>query len=322
MDWVLDEIEVLLVGIASTFVYLSTIILPVIAILCSFLFPFYFVPILFCYTLLCWLDGCEWKTGRPWASFSEKNPFFKMMRRYFPIKLHISAGLKPENMTGQEQFVFAIHPHGTCSDYRLIMDGMISQCIPKLKSWRTLAASILFKLPLIRELVIWTRCVDASRKVAERVLFEGHSIMVIPGGEKEQLLTTYQQEIVFLSSRKGFVRLAMKFGVPIVPVYVFGCSDLYKTSPAFLETRTFIMKKLRIGLPLFWGRRGFGVPLLCPHKIPLNVVFGEPIIIERKENPSQLEIDDAHSKYIHALIEIFEINKAKFGYADRSLCIQ
>ena len=41
--------------------------------------------------------------------------------------------------------------------------------------------------------------------------------------------------------------------------------------------------------------------------------MGKPIEVEKKENPSQEDIDSLHEKYVKALIEVFEENKTKFG---------
>ena len=45
-----------------------------------------------------------------------------------------------------------------------------------------LSASVLFHIPLVRELALWTRCVDARKAVALRALQRRRSLMVIPGG--------------------------------------------------------------------------------------------------------------------------------------------
>lgn len=118
---------------------------------------------------------------------------------------------------------------------------------------RTLTASILFMIPVVRELAIATGCISASRAVAEDVLDKGYSIIVLPGGEAEQLRTIYQKEKIYLKNRKGFIKLAMRKDVPVVPTYVFGCNDFYRTSGVFFPVRLWLQKRLGICIPLIAG---------------------------------------------------------------------
>lgn len=46
-------------------------------------------------------------------------------------QLHLDPKLEPSNMTGDEKFVFAVHPHGVMSDYRILMDGVVDDYFPK-----------------------------------------------------------------------------------------------------------------------------------------------------------------------------------------------
>ena len=69
--------------------------------------------------------------------------------------------------------------HGVASDFRVAMDGLLYEALPGRKVV-TLAASVLFTLPLVRELCLWTRCIDASKKVAARALSRGLSLQVPP----------------------------------------------------------------------------------------------------------------------------------------------
>eukprot|EP00551_Chaetoceros_affinis_P020112 CAMPEP_0203735156 /NCGR_PEP_ID=MMETSP0092-20131115/31792_1 /ASSEMBLY_ACC=CAM_ASM_001090 /TAXON_ID=426623 /ORGANISM="Chaetoceros affinis, Strain CCMP159" /LENGTH=70 /DNA_ID=CAMNT_0050619635 /DNA_START=56 /DNA_END=265 /DNA_ORIENTATION=+ len=66
--------------------------------------------------------------------------------------------------------------------------------VVKKNNFRTLAASVLFQIPLISESAQWTGCIDASRKTAQKALDRGRSLLILPGGEAEQLLTTYGRE--------------------------------------------------------------------------------------------------------------------------------
>lgn len=51
---------------------------------------------------------------------------------------------------------------------------------------------------------------------------------------------------------------------------------------------------------------------LIPRRHPITTVVGAPIIVPRNPNPSQIEIDDLHSKFVDALTKVFEDNKEKY----------
>jgi Diacylglycerol acyltransferase len=52
--------------------------------------------------------------------------------------------------------------------------------------------------------------------------------LIFIGGEKEQLMTMPGEHKVFLRNRKGFVKLAIEYGTPLVPMVSFegrSCPD-------------------------------------------------------------------------------------------------
>ena len=61
---------------------------------------------------------------------------------------------------------------------------------------------------------------DAGRKTCQKVLDQGGSLYICTGGESESLATKNGVDAVVLEDRKGFVRLALSYGTPLVPVYV------------------------------------------------------------------------------------------------------
>ncbi|CAM9170920.1 unnamed protein product [Chrysoparadoxa australica] len=273
-------------------------------------------------------------TGSPWPYFSQNFFVFRLLRDFFKLKFEVHPKLKEHAESTKKthpQYFFGLHPHGAIGDYRILFDGMLllllppitftSLELPFLPSWRALAASILFRLPFIREIALWTSCIDASRGSTEQALRDGHSIFVVCGGEKEQLLCQKGVEEVYITKRKGFVRLALKHGTPLVPCYVFGCTDAYTTSRFLYSLREMLVNKLSVCLPIFWGP--YGLPAV-PHRVPQVMCFGEPIVLEKCEKPdepSKQEIAAAHDKYIQAMRTLFDANKERLGYGDRELII-
>jgi hypothetical protein len=161
--------------------------------------------------------------------------------------------------------------HTFNADYRLLMEGMLYETLPHLApNIRTLAATVLFRLPLVREFALWTGCIDASRAVASKALRAGRSILVLPGGEAEQIRTVHGKEKLYLNKRKGFIKIALRNGVPIVPVYVFGASDYYHTWFVGYGLRLWIMKKLGICITLAFGLYGSTV---CPIPVETTIVL-------------------------------------------------
>lgn len=303
------------------------------AIVCFIVLSIAFAPVYFkaqvlaAYIAFAVWSGCSFrchlKYGSPWRRFSEGYPAFHTVRSYLRLSFDplpkelIEAAKKDE-----AQFIFAAFPHGCSSEFRVLMEGMLQNVLPNnlhLKL-RALAASVLFRIPIVREVALWTGCVDANRKTAERNLDHGNSLVVLPGGEAEQLMTEYGKERVYLRSRKGFVKLAMRKRVPVVPMYVFGSSDLFYTSRLLYGPRHFLMKRFGVCIPLCWGLGGSPI---CP--LPdkrCTIVFGKPLIFDMKgDAPTDEELDSAHEKFMRELTMLFDSHKAQYGYKDRSLDI-
>ena len=55
------------------------------------------------------------------------------------------------------------------------------------------------------------------------------SLLILPGGSLEILEAQphVDEQVLVLERRKGFIELALKYGIPLVPVYSFGATELY-----------------------------------------------------------------------------------------------
>eukprot|EP00934_Nitzschia_sp_Nitz4_P001412 Nitzschia sp. Nitz4//scaffold143_size57137//4218//5234//NITZ4_006506-RA/size57137-processed-gene-0.32-mRNA-1//1//CDS//3329536422//1412//frame0 len=263
----------------------------------------------------------EIKDGNPWHAFSKNFFVLNVFRRYLGMTIQqpVPTELTKLDATKDAQVVLGVFPHGSFADYRVCMDAMLEEALPNLATQvRSLAASSMFRIPVVREIGLWTGCVDASRRVAERQLDKGRSLLIIPGGEAEQIRTENGREIVYVQKRKGFIKLALRKGVPVVPVYVFGVSDMYHTSHAFFGMREWLVKNLGVAIPLTCGK--LGSPF-CPVNVKTTIVFGKPIDMTCKEagNPTDEEVQNKHKEFVVALEKLFDDNKEERGYGDRKL---
>jgi 2-acylglycerol O-acyltransferase 2 len=181
---------------------------------------------------------------------------------------------------------------------------------------KTLGATVLFFIAFVREIALWTGGIDARRSVAEATLKRGESLLIVPGGEAEQIRTKYGRELVFLKKRKGFIRLAIRQGVPVIPVYAFGVADYYHTSDFLIGLRMWIMKQFQICVVLSSGM--WGSPC-CPILTPTTIVFGEALNFDQSDNPTAGQVDKAHAVYMEELKKLFDKHKKGLGYGDREL---
>lgn len=102
--------------------------------------------------------------------------------------------------------------------------------------------------------------VAASPENARKALDSGAALLVYPGGDHEAHRPSWQRNRIDFDRRKGFIRLALQQGVPIVPVVSIGGQEtaLFLTQGERLARllaldRLFRLKVLPISLALPWG---------------------------------------------------------------------
>lgn len=262
------------------------------------------------------LDGSEKRLGRPWDAL-RLHGVWRLSQGYFPATLRRTTKLDPK-----KKYVFGWHPHGILILSRIhTYGGNWEALFPNVK-FRVLGATPMFYVPGCREICLWMGAVDAGRKTAERVLNSGLSISVYPGGSREIFETDPKSRntVAVLRRRKGFVRLAVRNGAELVPVFVFGEKKCYKRLNVPAKARDFLLKTLKIPLIVFWGRFGTWYPFKAKQTVvfgaPIKTTFNEAVDEDDEKRAERFEkhVDRLHATYCDAVAALFEKHKAFAGY--------
>lgn len=159
---------------------------------------------------------------------------------------------------------------------------------------------------------------DASRASVDRALSEGKRIGIVPGGIAEifegypKPNTSPDEEYAVV--RRGFLRMAIKYGVPVIPVYCFGATKMFHRLqlPPFLEK---VSLMLRVSICVFGG--AWGLPI--PFRQRLSYVVGQPILPPATGGSVDQQVDQMQESFCKELMRLFDRHKEAYGWSHKSL---
>jgi 1-acyl-sn-glycerol-3-phosphate acyltransferase len=173
------------------------------------------------------------------------------------------------------------------------------------------AHDVLMTLPGLGEYFRLAGVIPASRKGVTAALDAGHDVMVWPGGDLDAMRAWRKRDQVVLGERKGFIRQAIKSGVPIVPVATVGGHDtVFILSEgrriANALDRLFGLKRILRGenFPIILGFP-FGItPEIFPVHIPLPAKIRTELLepVELDTDPERAD-DDGYVKRMYREVE-------------------
>lgn len=135
----------------------------------------------------------------------------------------------------------------------------------------SLGEHLWWKVPVVRRLAAAIGIVDGTPDNVDALLAAGELVLVLPGGLREAMKPRELRYRLLWGRRYGFVRAAMRTGVPIVPLACIGGDDIFHlVGDAFARGR-----KLHLGIPI--PRPAKLLPI--PHRTRLRFVVGEPIAV-------------------------------------------
>jgi 1-acyl-sn-glycerol-3-phosphate acyltransferase len=154
--------------------------------------------------------------------------------------------------------------------------------------------------------------VAASQENARKALRAGAAVLVYPGGDYEVHRPSWEGRRVDFGGRKGFLRLALGEGVPIVPVVSIGGQETAlflsrgeRLAKLLALDRLFRLKVLPISLGPPWGLNVGDMlgHLPLPAKITIEAL---PAIDLRREFGADPDIDEVYDHLVRLMQETLD----------------
>merc|ERR1719195_1046308 len=164
-------------------------------------------------------------------------------------------------------------------------------------------------------------CRIADDHVLERILESGSSLMLQPGGVYEQIRFRDDHETAYFNANLGFLRKAVKHGIPVVPSYSFGENQLYKYRPDRVKVSAFI-SRLGLPTPAASGLLGLPAGLCCLPGRP-KLVVGAAVDTKRhaQDGDEDSAVCRVFEAYLASLRSIWDAHRGHLpsAVADRGL---
>ncbi|KAK8844118.1 hypothetical protein IAR55_006912 [Kwoniella newhampshirensis] len=288
------------VAMWALFLPLSVIVL----LLCMSFPPFwiFLIP----YFIFIQFDTAPDNGGRA-QEWARRGFLWRYFAQYYPCSIVKEADLPPDR-----PYLFGYHPHGIIgmgAFATFATEGThFSELFPGIKP-HLLTLESNFKIPFYRELIMIHGVGSVAKKSCANVLAQGpgSAITIVIGGAAESLSAHPGTADLTLKKRFGFVKMAIKAGADLVPVFSFGENDIYeqmanaKGSWVYKIQRK-VQKVFGFTLPLFYGHN-YG---LMPFRHPIVSVIGTPIHTIRDPHPSDEVIQEVQQQYIDELMRIWD----------------
>jgi 2-acylglycerol O-acyltransferase 2 len=200
----------------------------------------------------------------------------------------------------KKQYIKCLMPHGVFPFTSLFLHK---------KDDVLVTSRLLYKAPFLSHSLKTLNGIPALYDDMNRALQAKKSLLVYPGGVREIFKSS--QECIVIKKRKGIFRLALENGVPLLPIYTFGLSQIYKRSDISI-TFPYLFKNKKDTAAYYYGY--YYTPF--PFQKKLFSVVGKPIPVKKKKDVTLQDINSLRDIYIQ------EVKKLYYTYETSKLKIR
>mmetsp|Transcript_4929 Transcript_4929/g.18487 ORF Transcript_4929/g.18487 Transcript_4929/m.18487 type:complete len:365 (-) Transcript_4929:65-1159(-) len=237
------------------------------------------------------------------------------IQKYNSIKWVWPKSLQPPNVPGPK--IFCTIPHGLAPIGIVAYPGWSKLFGDRLN--RPTAAPAVLKLPVISYVLKKIGYIDASSAAIKRSLNKQENVCIILDGIAGMFQKNNDEELGWVQERKGIVKIALTTGTPLVPVFGFGHSQLWRILVDPFGWLEKISLKLGVSVTPFCGRPFGLLPFGPPYREPVLLAFGEPIEVPKVEEPCKEQINEYHQKLLDGFQKAFETHKVAYGWPHKTL---
>ena len=178
-----------------------------------------------------------------------------------------------------------------------------------------LAHQVVMEVPLTNRMLPAMGAIAANPENAHRVFAAGRKVLVYPGGDLDAFRPSRHRGRIVFGPRRGYIRLALNEGVPIIPVVSAGSHDVWwvvsdgRWLSRLLRTHwLFRTDVLPITVSVPWGLT-VGAPPFLPLPVRVFIDVLEPIYFDRSGTEAANDVtyvEACHQRVLRTMQEALD----------------
>jgi 1-acyl-sn-glycerol-3-phosphate acyltransferase len=150
-----------------------------------------------------------------------------------------------------------------------------------------LGHEITISIPFIQQFLVPLGAVRASHDCAHQLFLQNKKVLVYPGGDYDVMRPFRHRNKIVFGGRQGYIRLALRENVPIIPVVTAGAHSVYIIiddmrwlAKLLCLDRIFRMNVFPLTLSIPWGLTLGPLIFFIPYPSKISIEILEPVYFE------------------------------------------